>query len=265
MKNKFRSLMLFLVCFVSVLALTSCNMLDELRAERVDVLDEDGSVLEYRGTKYKKLPESININVTHCVDNYLHSVDSDVPLLLTDAQGESCYYCVRKDILIKDRFLPADKTPQFFCTLDKYEEYCEALKLKELECYKFEYRERDTVTGRYLETESYILDEELTEIINEAVTDGKQEQIKGGSGYDNWTVVTLSKCDSNDLVELKNSCMLFYDNKGNYGVIVAESSNTASNDITVVWFSEEYEQSLSKLFTYYEYLLSFFSDFYVEQ
>lgn len=246
MKKTVRLIALAILSVLFVSMLTSCNMLDEMKENRVDVLEEDGTIMEYKGTKYKFIDVKSRNRVNYCRDYNLVYAEKDVPLLVREQFGRLCTYCEHSDILIKNSYTAEEA--HFYCTLDKYEEYCKAL-LSELTHYKFEYRALFEDTRRVV---SYMLDEELNGLINATLERGATEEVQRDDIYSTWQFFRLDKCDANDLVEQKEAVNICIDPFGHFGIVFEERKlDEGTVEIKIGRFPEEYTEKLSQLYNTY--------------
>ena len=246
MKKCVRMIALVVLSAIFTSMLTSCNMLDEMKENRVDVIEDDGTIWEYKGTKYKLIDVKSRNTVNCCRDFNLVYAEKDVPLLVRDIFGSICDYCEQKDILIRRSY--STDSAHYFCTLDKYEEYCKALD-SELTHYKFEYRALFEDTRRVV---SYMLDDELNGLITATLELGAMDGVHRDDIYETWQFFHLDKCDGMDLVEQKDAVTLYRDAYGYFGIVFEQKNlDDGMVELKIGRFPEEYRQKLSQLYNTY--------------
>ena len=241
MKARIKFFAVVMVSVLCVMLLTSCNLIDELREKRVVALDEDIEVIEYKGTKYKRLPyfSTYQIDVDTRENGYI--VESDVPLLLIDSFGLLCHFDNELGIIRRG--------DMFYSKLSEYEKYSNMLNEGKLDSYKFEQYFYNPDNG-FSEQVDTILDPEVVEIINETVkyTEGYTREENDYS----WEFIGLKKCSADGILEsVEDSFDLFRDPKNNKicGLVIYD--HYQSSGVLIKNFNEEDVEIINKIFDEY--------------
>ena len=202
MKRFVKCLLLLVSCILLTSTLCSCDYLDELKEMRIDALDEDRTVLEYKGNKYMLLenPRKCKINTDDSLGCYV--VDSDVPLLWLSSFGYRGEYSARKNIIMYRE--------KYYCTLDKHEEYQKILNEADLDSYcciryLVDYENMD------IYSEFYIFPEELNSALREA-SEGVGKSISKEE-YNELDRVNISQCDKAGLLYDSNVATVYIDDE----------------------------------------------------
>lgn len=102
------------------LLLSSCGLLDELRAEYTYYTDETHEAVVYQGNTYRKLNVT-DRSVQFLQHTYLTVCEKDVPLLLSPVPGEFGLTLTPQGTVI------TDGESIHYCREDVYDDYCEQL------------------------------------------------------------------------------------------------------------------------------------------
>ena len=238
MKAKIKLFAIVMVSVLCIMLLTSCNLIDELREKRVVRLDENMEVIEYKGTKYKKLPyySTYQIDVDTHGNGYI--VENDVPLLLMDQFGINCFFDNELGMIRRG--------DMFYSKLSEYEKYSNMLNEGKLDSYKFEQYFYNPDNG-FSEQVDTILDPEVVEIINETVkyTEGYTREENDYS----WEFIGLKKCSADGILEsVEDSFDLFRDPKNNKicGLVIYD--HYQSSGVLIKNFNEEDVEIINKIF-----------------
>lgn len=225
---------LLLVCIVSLAltALCSCSLIDELKEQRIDYIDVENQVLEYKGKQYKVLSNTYERNIAFDESKHCYVAEKEIPLLLIQDFGISAYYAKDKDLIRMG--------DTYYCTLDKYEHYADILKNGNLDRYR-SYKYVVDEKKQQVFTEYYVLDEKTTEIIKNTLNNvvGKENFVISGIEY-----LHLDACDSENFLVEYDGIQLYKDsNNDKYGIRV-----TIGDSDVIKEFREEDSEVISKLF-----------------
>lgn len=247
MRKNLRVIALTLAIAVCVLMLSSCNMLDELKAKRVTVLADGSDILEYNGKTYVRintdsLADDRKVGILY--DYRYYAVKNSFPLLLMEKFGQHCYYEEDFDIMwINDAV-----DTYYYAPEDKAVEYSSIINSNgKLENYKVYYSSQ---FGGYPRS-VYMLSTELTEAINtanrlSAPTEVWLDSEKGSE----WSVIYIDRCDEYGLVQSVFQQNLYMDAEGNYGVLLGAGNDGDRMCLSIVPLGEEFDEEMKHLFNF---------------
>lgn len=192
---------LTVVFLLLVGCLCSCDHLDDLKERRVNALDEDRTLLEYKGNKYMMLenPGKFKINTDDSISGYV--VDRDVPLLLISQVGRRVEYSERKDILVYRE--------QYYCTFDKHESYQRILNEGVTDNYSC-VRYFIDYEKMYIDSEVYLFPDELTDVIKDTMKNKVGREISESS-YKALDRFYVDSCDRECLIYNARTVNLYLD------------------------------------------------------
>ncbi len=244
MKKYFKIITLFCLMAMSVIVLSSCNMLDDLREQRIVALDEDYEVLEYKGNKYMVLENFYDRQINFLSSKTCYVVEEDVPLLFLDSFGMWSRYSEDNDLI--------EAYGKYYCTFDKHEKYTDILKNGKLDHYRVSCWVYDEETDM-MDTEYIVLDERTTDLIKGTIDNTIGQEVNYFN-Y-NYEFLWIDACDSENLLIEKNAVQLYYDSNNNkYGIVLSESSD----GITVIKeFPENGYNLIADLFAKSDYDLQY--------
>lgn len=255
MKKIAKLALLLCIVLTSLSFLCSCDLVDELREQRIEFVDgEDGydySRLEYKGVIYKKLPDFKKDREIVMDDSIrCHIVDKEVPLLLIQDVGYSARYDKSKDVI---RYAGS-----FYCPLDKYDRYAETLATGNVDFYRsIEYVVDEQKQQVY--TKYYVLSERAVSIINDTSRNTVGRQVRKYN-YEDWVYLTLDACDRDNLIVEEGKIQLYHDTANNkYGImitpgdhsyIIKEFIGNGVEDIAEIFRKADFDIAYAKAYGY---------------
>ncbi len=215
MKRYVKLTALFCVLIIVIMTFCSCNVLDELKMQRINSISGDNLLLEYQGKKYKALTfkhdRYINIDVTE----YCFVVDPEVPLLFINSFGKEAEYDGEKDLIYCDYV--------YYATEENYDKYNKILRDGKMDSYRLSYLTYDDDYN--LMKKYYVLDKKTVDLIEGTKVNVMGQELKYYD-YSNWEVIELDSCDSNNLIYKSNAVTLYHDVSNNkYGIILSDDGD----------------------------------------
>jgi len=216
-------LLLIIVGLAGVmLCLNSCQSLDDMRKSRMDWSDKKHTAIEFKDSKYNKLPDSEYFSVDFGEYGKYFIADKDVPLLLAeDIYGTSTALSKDENII--------SAHGNYYAKEDKYDYYLGIIKNSDMDRF-YVNAEKFDKDGNYY-TERVVLDEDICDIIEKAI-EGKKPSVLPYD--DEYICGDIGKCDSTGLMKgewntlychLKTEKVYLYD--GSYYELPDECYETA--------------------------------------
>ena len=216
MKKSFKkTLKLFAVLCIAALTmilLCSCDLIDELKLQRIDSPNGDNLTLIYQGKEYKALTFKSDRYITMNRTERCYIVEPDVPLLLIDAFGRSANYDGELD-LIESNYV-------YYAPDDKYDEYDKIMQRGKLDFYRLSYYDFDE-DHNWCEN-YYVLDQKAVDLINGTKDNvvGKDRNSYGSARIEE---IYLDSCDSKNVIYKSNTVTLYHDTVNNkYGLLLSD-------------------------------------------
>lgn len=212
----FKSILLTCLLALVLMSLCSCNMLDELKNKHV-IYDEDNpETVEFRGEKYVRITLNPFVSLNYGVSDVVYAEEKDFPLLLLEKNGKYSVYYEKNDLICVNS---RGYTEFVYTHEDNVDKYNKVLENENLSHYKFEYYYYDIFLNKRLE-KSYILNDEITQIINDHQKEGAGENIPINTVT---KYLKLTRCDENDLIQgINEDVTVIVDKWGEYYLTFGE-------------------------------------------
>lgn len=236
MKKFVKIFLLLCITILTLSVLCSCNVVDELKEQRINFVDGEDrnynvTILEYKGVQYKKLINKANKQISFDNDIRCYAVEKDIPLLLIQDIGYSARYDKDKDVI---RY-----AGDYFCHPDKYKEYSMVINSGVTENFRsIEYVVDEEKKQVY--TQYYVINDDATLAINDAFINKVGRKYDEAETYD-WDFVDLDSCDkTNFIIDDKYRVRLYHDTKkDSYGVVITPGDGTfLIKEIDEKWWGE---------------------------
>ncbi|MBQ4116175.1 MAG: hypothetical protein IJD37_02230 [Clostridia bacterium] len=234
MKKIIKKFLLVCIVALALTALCSCDLIDELKEQRIDYIDVENQVLEFNGKQYKVLSNTYERNIAFDESKHCYVAEKEIPLLLIQDFGRSAYYAADKDLIRMG--------DTYYCTLDKYEHYADILKNGKLDRYR-SYKYVVDEKKQQVFTEYYVLDEKTTGVIKNTLNNVVGKEVKDFD-YAGVEFLHLDACDSENFLVEYDGIQLYKDGVNNkYGIRVFVDESDVIKE-----FSEGDSEVISKLF-----------------
>lgn len=247
MKKIFRSTAVILAVVLIAFSLCSCRNLESMREHQAFYNSVDKSEILLGGNIYKAVNNgNRELMFTNSYDYYYYVTTKDVPVLLSNLEGDSLD--VNEDLtVIKKNIYNYAK---WYVREDVYDKYMAALTDAELDRYFLSYDEYSD-EYYYPQHRNIPLDEETTEAINKLLSIPDKDKVSYKELSDGdyaHRIIYLQKCDKDMLVTDGSSEVSVINDNGKYYVC---SGRTYDEENILCPVSDTEKELISKLFEDY--------------
>lgn len=139
MKRTVKIIALCLVIVTLSVCFGACDAIEEAKNKQAFYLNSSETKISFRGNTYKILSGSDKVFNPYAYNEGIYITNQDVPVLLSEFEGDYAYYIKESDIIIDDT-ATSDSFNQFvYCNEEVYDEYEEAIEKVKYDRITFSY------------------------------------------------------------------------------------------------------------------------------